>query len=255
MSIRCVKVAICPETGEESDAVIAKWGRRDGESDFARLQPRRRKRRSFMARCLLRGTLENLTGASGSEWSFTTDINGKPFAIHPSGIPAPAVSISHSDTIVVAAATVMNAIGIDVERHRFDRPLADMARIAFGPKEQIEALEAPGAFYKIWTLREAMAKATGAGLTQVTDGKDKVHGAPPFGAWETGDAPHRWRLAHVEAAPGYSLAIALNGGTSESSLHWSMGSIEWLAPDSGGSIRHVPRLATVITGNEPAKIF
>ncbi len=238
MSTNCVKVAICPEVGEEADAVIAKWGRRDDEIEFAGLRSWHRKRRSYIARCLLRRALEKLTGARGSDWSFTKDINGKLFVLHPSDMPAPAVSVSHSGTVVAAAATIRNAIGIDVERHRLDRPLADMARIAFGPKEQKETLDAPDAFYRIWTLREAMAKATGAGLAQVIDGKDKVHGAPPFGAWKTSDTPHHWRLVHVEAPHGYSLAIALIGGVSESLLHWSMGSIEWLIPDSRGATGH-----------------
>lgn len=248
MSNLSVKVAICPEVGDAADAVLARWGRRSDEAGAS-------KRRSLVARSLLRGVLESLTGIGGREWSFTRGANGKPFAVHPSGIPAPEISISHSGSVVTAAATRQGRLGIDVELHRSGRRFGEIAEYAFGPEEAGEAATSEQDFYRIWTLREAMAKATGAGLTQVTDGKDTVHGAPAFGAWEIGDASHRWRLAHVEAAPGYSLAIALNGATSKSPLHWSLGSIEWLVPDTRGAIRRVSRLATVTTGNDPAKLF
>lgn len=224
MSNLSVKVAICSEVGDEADAVLARWGRRCDEAGA-------RRRRSLVARCLLRGVLESLTGIGGREWSFATGANGKPFAIHPSGFAAPEISISHSGSVVTAAATQQGRLGIDVERHRSGRRFSEIAEYAFGPEEAGEAANSEQDFYRIWTLREAMAKATGEGLAGVMDGRDRVNSAPIFGAWEIKDCLHRWLLAHVEPVPNYSLAIAVSSASSTGKPGWSLESIEWLVLD------------------------
>ena len=51
-------------------------------------------------------------------------------------------------------------IGVDIERLKPGRPFADLARMAFGPMENAEvARSGEPAFYRIWTAREALAKA------------------------------------------------------------------------------------------------
>ena len=219
-----VKVAICPESGAESDAILARWS---GCGDKAHA-PRRR---SLVARCLLRTVLEEVTGTGGSEWAFTTNSKGKPFAIHPSGIAAPEISISHSGSVVAAAATTMGQLGVDVEQHRCDRSFAEIAEYAFGPEEAGEAAVSQRDFYRIWTLREAMAKATGKGLAMAADGRDRVHGVPVSGCWEREIEGAFWRAAHFEPVTGYSLAIAVKVEHSARQHHWSDEAVEWLPRD------------------------
>ena len=132
------------------------------------------------------------------------DPAGRPLVANEPGI---FVSLSHSQASLACAATHVGPIGIDLEVPRPQRDLAGIAAFAFGPKEQIRAAAGPAAFYRIWTLREAIAKATGVGLAQAADRQDRVDGGPETGAWRWQD----WHLTHRMPEPGTHLAIALLG--------------------------------------------
>lgn len=105
------------------------------------------------------------------------DTNGKPF-VH--GSPDLHISISHSRNTLAAAATSLGPIGLDVEHHKISRDIVGIAEAAFGPQER-EAVRYGGlsAFYRIWSLREAIGKATGEGLQLVMDGQDHVPPSMP----------------------------------------------------------------------------
>jgi hypothetical protein len=63
------------------------------------------------------------------------------------------------------------------------------------------------AFYRIWTVREAIGKATGEGMALVTDGTDRVPVAMADGAFAAGRGG--WLLAHDVIAQDFSLALAV----------------------------------------------
>lgn len=225
MSSRLLTASLCSETGSTADSVIEKWGTPADQVDDAGSL---RKRRSVIGRCLVRCILETSTGTAGAEWLFTEDHRGKPYASHRSGNPGPAISISHSKNLI-AAASGMAAIGIDVEHHRLNRPLVEMARFGFGPREQVEIEHTPAKFYRTWTLREAMAKATGEGITQAIDGMDRIDAVPEIGAWTAARGADNWLLAHLEPTPGYSLALAAVPLQSTDIPSWSLKSIAWIS--------------------------
>ena len=80
-------------------------------------------------------------------------------------IPTSSFLLEEGD-MVVAAASMLGPVGVDVESHR-PRPSFDaLAAFAFGPRERDIARRSPEAFYRIWCLREAMSKATGRGLNE-----------------------------------------------------------------------------------------
>ncbi len=97
------------------------------------------------------------------------------------------------------------ALGVDIEPHKLRNVQAIAAR-AFGPEEQ-RLVDAGGAaaFYRLWTLREAMGKATGEGLSLAADGQDHVGVGPERRPWSVPG----WRLYHEELPHGYSLACAV----------------------------------------------
>jgi phosphopantetheinyl transferase len=105
-------------------------------------------------------------------------------------------------------------VGVDIELHKPSRDFAGIAEYAFGKNEQ-ETVSRFGAesFYAIWTLREAIAKATERGLRQVTDSVDRV-AAGPFqeARWSNLDG-ESWWLMHERPANDLSLAVALRLGT------------------------------------------
>ena len=100
------------------------------------------------------------------------------------------------------------ALGIDVEYHR-PRDYHALAAHAFGPAEHAEvAADGADAFYRIWTLREAIAKATGEGLALAANGRDLLRRDPRVPGYCTDHAGKRWHLASVRIAPDVSLAVA-----------------------------------------------
>ncbi|MCD4655323.1 4'-phosphopantetheinyl transferase superfamily protein [bacterium] len=127
------------------------------------------RRRFTIARSNLRITLTEYTGIEPADIRFKTTIYGKPF-IHPKQNPA-AVSfnLSHSHELALVAICRENAIGVDVEYVKKDRPFMALAQRYF-LKNEIEYLidlpetEQQKAFYRIWTLKEAWMKATGIGI-------------------------------------------------------------------------------------------
>jgi len=129
-------------------------------------QPSRR------ARALLRHLL-NGEIADCRERAILRGPDGSPALQARPGETMPVVSISHSGNMVAVAYGRLAALGIDVELHRRDRDIDGMAQLAFGQEERrLVGKHGPEAFYRIWTAREALSKATGRAFTQVVDQQD-----------------------------------------------------------------------------------
>lgn len=84
----------------------------------------------------------------------------------PNEKPGPDLSISHSGQWVAAALAEDGRIGIDVETPRPGRNAVGMAQAYFSQAE-VKVVEAEGepALLAFWTMREAIAKALGGGLS------------------------------------------------------------------------------------------
>ncbi|MDR3439076.1 4'-phosphopantetheinyl transferase superfamily protein [Telmatospirillum sp.] len=168
---------------------------------------------ALAARAVLRALLAEISGVA--DWRLSADARGKPLAQSAADGQAASVSLSHGGGLVAVAASLEGGdLGIDVEPHRF-RNISALAEFSFGPDEQA-AVAAGGiaAFYRIWSLREAQAKAVGDGLAMVADGRDRVAGGPFEGCWIEGS----WGLAHIVPEPGFSLALAVRRRTREEDL-------------------------------------
>jgi len=209
-----VHVGLLEEDSAEARALLERWPNPDDP-------PRRRSR---LARALLRVLLGGATGVDPGLWEFSADPSGRPLARAPGVAEPPSVSLSHSGGWVACAVAAGGSLGIDVEAHRAGRDHAGIAGLAFGPGEQRRAADGgAAAFYRIWTLREAMAKSTGQGLVQAADGSDRAAGGPDHGCWTMDLDGARWWLAHEVPAPGLSLSVALEGragGGSRWRLSW-----------------------------------
>jgi phosphopantetheinyl transferase len=216
-----VAIAVLPIGFPGTDSLITRWISPEDRAYAEKYRHPAAKLRSLLARCALRALLASRTDEP--EWIFSTDFTGK---LQVGAAKAPVeISIAHSENQVACAFSRIGSIGIDIEVHR-PRTFEAIAHYGFGPHEQ--TLVAHGgmqAFYRIWTLREAMGKATGEGLALATDGRDHIQAAPEEGCWlshpPSGPA---WRLAHYFLDSGYSLGLALPG---EDPL-WGPDRIEWV---------------------------
>ena len=141
----------------------------------------------------------------GSGWTIEVDARGKPLASGP--LPRH-VSITHSRDIIAVAASAVGPVGIDIEYRDPTRDLGQLAKAAFGV-EECRAVASGGlsAFYRIWTVREAISKATGEGMALVTDRTDRVPAAMADGTFVA--ARRDWVLAHDVIAQDFSLALAV----------------------------------------------
>ena len=143
------------------------------------------------------------------------------FAVAPGGRPdlvgTPlSFNLSHSGTRALVALSTEAPVGVDVEALR---PLPDALRIArshFAPDEVAalaqlggEALRA--AFFALWTRKEAVVKALGAGLAlPLTRFSVSLPPGPPH-LLRMEDGPQAWTLAHLEPGPGTVGALAVPG--------------------------------------------
>lgn len=164
-------------------------------------QPLDRSGRTATGRAL---AVQLLMALGGTGWTIEPDTQGKPVARGPF---ARHVSIAHSRNIVVAAASAAGPVGIDVEYRDPTRDLDRLAQAAYGA-EECRAVASGGlsTFYRIWTVREAISKATGDGMALVTDGTDRVPVVMADGAFAASRGD--WLLAHDVIAQDFSLALA-----------------------------------------------
>jgi 4'-phosphopantetheinyl transferase len=195
------------ECGKAADCALLRWSLPSDSFSGAR-------RRSLLARALLRRLLVNATGIPPMGWTFGAEPSGRPIAYSSSCGRSLSVSLSHSGGWVACAASDAGPIGIDIEIHRLSRDFTGIAAAAFGPDEQLQVASdgAPG-FYRVWTLKEAMAKASGVGIAHVADGTDRAAKGPKEGIWRAEVGATSWWLAHATPVPGLSFAVAiLDGG-------------------------------------------
>jgi 4'-phosphopantetheinyl transferase len=120
------------------------------------------------ARAVLRCVLGGALGIPPDRVRFQYGDRGKP-SLHGHGARSIRFNSSHSDELVLIALSRERAVGVDVERVR---PI-DMAPALAGrflpssSRTHLSSLHDRGrdeAFLRLWTVREALAKASGRGL-------------------------------------------------------------------------------------------
>jgi len=140
-----------------------------GEKDRANRFLRVEDRTLFaLTRGTLRCLLSEATGVAANKIAFAEGPYGKPCL---AGTHRPHFNVSHSGRWALIGFSDSRAIGVDIELMRAAGGELDLARSFFSAAEyrSLEGL-ANGmllrSFYKIWTCKEAVLKAHGAGITE-----------------------------------------------------------------------------------------
>lgn len=135
-----------------------------GEDDFERLakitHPRRR--RTFCAgRALARSAIEASSGMRAALQRFQTTANGRPVCID-----GPAISISHSGNWAACAVASQGDVGLDLQFPVARVAVDEIATWCFADDEREWLAEEAGRdrFFRLWVLKEAHVKVSGAGL-------------------------------------------------------------------------------------------
>jgi 4'-phosphopantetheinyl transferase len=121
------------------------------------------RRRFIASRGQLRLLLGLSLGISPRDVPIGQKLDGRPVLQPAAGRPTVRFSVSHAGDDVVYALTTGGAVGIDIERTRENLDWRGLAARFFSHNEMLH-LGRPSDFYRLWTRKEAMAKAAGGSL-------------------------------------------------------------------------------------------
>jgi len=166
------------------------------------------RRRSIVARAATRRLIGRYLDADPRSLAFVEEEHGKP-ALRDREIE---FNASHSGDLVALAFARETPVGVDVERRRLLHDTRALAGRYFSPEEvaMVErAVDVDGAFFTIWTAKEAIVKASGKGI-----GTGDLHGfTVPFGDPRLRPAVDGWSVAAIDAPlDAYYAAVAARDG-------------------------------------------
>lgn len=166
------------------------------------------------AHALKRSMLAEATGLGPSALCWTRGPAGKP-ELHPGlGFPELRFNISHSRGLVACGLTVIDDIGVDVEAvtrtvDTLDLALQNFSREEFTTLATLPAREREMAFLRLWTLKEAFVKATGAGLSfGLANFSMQLDPIGLASATREAGPVESWRFLQLQPVPGHVLAVA-----------------------------------------------
>ena len=128
------------------------------------------RRRFVLCRAALRAILQEELRCDNERLAFGELRHGKPFALL-DNTPVPiSFNVSHSGRHGLIAIAPKGRLGVDVEERTDRRDFDRLIEAAFGPHEQIDLKRERASgkfhlFYKLWTVKEALIKALGTGLS------------------------------------------------------------------------------------------
>ena len=167
-SVRVVHVDLTPH--ESRETVGSAWLDSAERSRSKRFQHAPARRRFVLCRAALRSLLCTDLGCDNAQLSFGAADGGKPFAVV-AGRPVDfGFNVSHSGRHGLIAVAPAGRVGVDLEervpRHDLDR----LIEAVFGPDERTDLAAVAGddrtrLFFRLWTLKEAVVKALGTGLS------------------------------------------------------------------------------------------
>ena len=161
-------VDLKPDAGRETAAIA--WLDASEKARLRRFSNACAQREFVLCRAALRDILLARLDCRNRQLSFGETENDKPLA-HVRGEPAPvSFNVSHSGPHGLIAVVPEGRVGIDVEDRAARRDFDGIASLTFTPAEQAEfgaadGVRKPEFFYRIWTMKEALIKALGLGLS------------------------------------------------------------------------------------------
>lgn len=178
----------------------------------------RHRHRFIAGRAALRTILSRYLESNPAAIQFTYAAQGKP-ALTSTGQEANLhFNLGHSEDLALLGITRIGNIGVDIERIRVVKDADDLVARFFSQREReqfqkLSADEKPGAFFNLWTRKEAMLKATGEGITrslhliEVSFGSDEP--AQVLAINGDKDEAAAWTLRNLTPAPGFVGAMAI----------------------------------------------
>mgnify|MGYP002777088025 CR=1 FL=1 len=188
----------------------------------------------IVGRGVLRSLLSQYLGTAPAAIQFEYAPRGKPRLADPTQ-PNLVFNVTHSHELWLCAIAWDCELGIDIEHQRAIDQRQDIIQRYFAPLEQVPILAAPAPqqtaeFFRIWTLKEAICKATGEGIQAFGQTTLNCQTHPIQVLHINGHPPNQsWSLHSFHPAPAYSGAIAYNKPPRP--LHYWLWPPQWATPD------------------------
>ncbi len=185
---RCTVWWAAPLAPDAAPALVALLDEHERDR-LARLRRPADRARYLAAHALTRLVLAPLVGRGPGALAFDRTCrcgaqHGKP--VLPGG---PGFSLSHAGDLVGVAVRPDGAVGLDVEQVRAVGDLDAMAGHVRSPAEQARGRLDPTGFFRTWTRKEALVKATGDGLSTPMTAITLAAGGPAVEHWSGPGAP------------------------------------------------------------------
>lgn len=164
--------------------------------------------RYITCRALLRCILANQTGIESSKINIELNRNNKPYLASDKNIH---FNLAHSEDYGIIAVSNVD-VGVDLEYCNKNFEFADIMPSVFNPKEIETVLSNENKsymFYKFWTRKEAVVKATGKGITDFLTQVQVLNGSQTVPSRILGQIQNL-QVSSFHLNESYISAIALN---------------------------------------------
>ena len=203
-SARVVHVDLTPNESREA-AAVARLDDAE-QSRYDRFQHAPARRHFVLCRAALRSLLCAQLGCSNARLAFGAAEGGKPFALMDGRPIDVGFNVSHSGRHGLIALAPDGQVGVDVEERVPRRDFDRLIEAVFGPQERADLAAVTGderirLFFRLWTLKEALAKALGTGLSFDVSGFEvpaAIRSGGRRGELRIPQIPHmRWQLTDI----------------------------------------------------------
>lgn len=166
--VEVLYIDLAPDEGRETEALAMLDDRELERSNAMRNLDSRR--RFVLCRAALRAIVAQRLGVANERLSFAPATHGKPFALMDASPMDIAFNVSHSGSHGLIALSSRGLVGVDVEeivpRHNLDGLIN---RVCSGNEQDylsgLEQDQRLRQFLRLWTLKEALVKAHGQGIS------------------------------------------------------------------------------------------
>jgi 4'-phosphopantetheinyl transferase len=178
------------------------------------------RRRFTVSHAGLRIILGGYLGMNPGSIAFQYAERGKPSLDASLGWELPEFNLAHSSELALIAIAPDRVVGVDLERKQWKDSLADVATRYFSRGEcgilgnAATPTEKADCFFSLWSMKEAILKATGEGITDLT----KVEVLPELKAVGGEVDAARWKLHDLSPIAGFGAALAVEGGGAQLSF-------------------------------------
>ena len=138
------------------------------------------RRQYILCRGALRSLLCDALSCPNEQLEFRPSRHGKPIAFVGGTRAAFGFNVSHGGRHGLIALTPDGSVGVDVEERSTPRNLDVLVDTVLSPDERAEAMAAAGDdklefFLDMWTMKEALSKASGMGMSMDVSGFEIPH--------------------------------------------------------------------------------